>query len=88
MENSATILITSIFLFLIGMIGIIKHKSMIKIIISLEISIFASIINFCYFSGTVSKLQLGHYCAIITLILSGLTISVLYVLNPRDIEIE
>ena len=88
MINSTVMLLTSIFLFLIGIIGIMKHKSMVRIIISLELSIFASMINFCYFSGKVSKLQLGHYFAIIAFVLSGLTISVLYTLNPSDIEIE
>lgn len=80
------ILLLSVILFCLGLIGILCQKRTIKIIISIEIMIFASIINFCYFAGG-KAIKSGHFAAFTAVILSGLTISIIYTLmtkNSRD----
>lgn len=50
--------------------------------------IFASIINFCYFAGG-KAIKSGHFAVFTSVILSGLTISIIYTLitkNSRDVS--
>lgn len=77
MINGEIVLLTSGFLFCLGFIGILKQTNIVKTLISIEIMIFASVINFCYFSGG-GVIRLGHFAAFIAIVLSGLVLSVIY----------
>ena len=81
--NREVILLFSVILFCLGLIGIIGQKRIIKIIISIEIMVFASLVNFCCFAGGKS-IKSGHFAALIAVILSGLTISVIYTLMTKQ----
>lgn len=82
MISRDAILLLSVILFCLGMIGLLSQKKIIKTIISIEIMIFASIINFCYFAGEKS-IKSGHFAAFMAVILSGLTISVIYTIITK-----
>ena len=82
MINRDAVLFLSIVLFCLGLIGILCQKKLIKIIISIEIMVFATIINFSYFAGC-KAIKSGHFAAFTAVILSGLTISVIYTLVTK-----
>ncbi len=82
MINRDVILLLSAILFCFGLIGLLSQKKIIKTIISIEIMIFASIINFCYFAGG-KTIKSGHFATFMAVILSGLTISVIYTLITK-----
>lgn len=71
------ILLLSVCLFCIGIVGALYQKNVIKVIISIEVIVFSSIINFCYFAGGKS-IKSGHFAAFTAVIISGLVISVIY----------
>jgi NADH:ubiquinone oxidoreductase subunit K len=50
---------------------------MVKIMISIEIMIFASVINFCYFAGGES-IKFGHFAAMIAVVFGGIVLSIVY----------
>lgn len=82
MINREAILLLSVILFCLGLLGILCQKRIIKIVISIEIMIFASIVNFCYFAGGKS-IKSGHFAAFIAIVFSGLIISVIYTLITK-----
>jgi NADH:ubiquinone oxidoreductase subunit K len=77
MLDGESILLLSGFLFTIGIIGILNQTDIIKVFISIEIMIFAGIVNFCYFSGNTS-IRSGHFAILIGVILGGLVLSVIF----------
>jgi len=80
-----SVLILSGFLFLIGLIGILKQSKIVKTFISIEIMIFASILNFCYFSGS-TMLKSGHVAAFMAAILSGLTLTIIFTIMAIQLK--
>lgn len=68
-----TILLTSAFLFCIGLIGVLKQEDIVRVLIALEIMFLASVLNFCSLNDS-----FGDLIALIIVILSGITISVIY----------
>ena len=68
-----TVLLISVSLFFIGFMGVFKQYSVVRVLISLETMILASVVNFCY-----SSVDDGFFIALISVILSGITISVIY----------
>lgn len=77
MIDQNSVLILSGSLFCIGLIGILGQPRVVKTVISLEIMIFAGILNFCYFAGA-DKVNLGHIAAVAIAILSGLTLAIIF----------
>lgn len=77
MINGEIVLLTSGGVFALGFIGILRQTNIVKTLISIEIMIFASIINFCYFSGG-SVIRSGHFVTLIAVVISGLVLSVIY----------
>ncbi len=82
MISRDAVLLLSVILFCLGLIGLLSQKKVIKTILSIEIMIFASIINFCYFAGA-KAIKSGHFAAFMAVVLSGLTISVVYTLITK-----
>ncbi len=72
-----TVIVTSMLIFLVGLLGVFRQTSIIKTIIAIEIMILASVANFCIFSGK-SKGTEGHFVAVLITLISGVTVSVLY----------
>lgn len=82
----ANVLLTSLFLFTIGLLGLFRQYNVVRVLISIEIMILASVLNFCYFTG-----NFGWIFALIFIILSGVIISFVYAiyttqLNEENIE--
>jgi len=75
------ILLTSIFLFCIGLIGIFRQGDTVRLLISIEIMILASVLNFCFFGNS-----FGELIALIAVILSGITISVVYAIYTTQLK--
>ena len=80
---SRTILVTSAFLFCIGFIGVFRQYDIVRMLISIEVMILASVLNFC-FLGNGS----GELIALIAVILSGITISVVYAIYTKQLKEE
>lgn len=78
-----TIILTSAFLFGIGFIGLFGQICIVRVLISIEIMILASVLNFCYFDG-----NSGGIVALIAVILSGITISIVYALYTTQLQEE
>ena len=76
-----TILLTSVFLFCIGFIGIFRQENIVRVLISIEVMILASVLNFCCFGDT-----FGELIALIAVILSGITISVVYAIYTTQLH--
>ena len=85
MLGGETVLLTSAILFCIGLIGLFRQTNVIRIMISIEVMFFASIINFCYFAGS-HAIKSGHFAALIAVVLSGLVISVVYAIYTEQLK--
>ncbi|MDR0640142.1 MAG: hypothetical protein LBF65_00160 [Holosporales bacterium] len=72
-------------LFCIGMIGAFKQSDLIKTFISLEIAIFASIINFAYLSECY-PIKAGHFVILVAVILGCLTFSILFAIMNAELS--
>ena len=72
-----SVLILSGFLFCIGFLGLLRQPKIIKTFVSLEIMLFSSIVNFCYFSGC-STIKSGHIAAFAAVLLGGITLSIMF----------
>jgi NADH:ubiquinone oxidoreductase subunit K len=84
MYGPESILMLSGFLFFIGILGLLMQRSIIKTMISIEIMVFSSVLNFAYFAGNQS-LRSGHFAILIAVILSGLVLSVVFtILNSQE----
>ncbi|MDR1332857.1 MAG: NADH-quinone oxidoreductase subunit K [Holosporales bacterium] len=70
-------LILSGFLFCIGLLGLLRQPSIVKVIISIEIMIFAGIINFAVTTGDF-PIRSGHFAILIAVVLGGLAIGVIF----------
>ncbi|MDR1609615.1 MAG: NADH-quinone oxidoreductase subunit K [Holosporales bacterium] len=70
-------LILSGFLFCIGLLGLVMQRSIVKVIISIEIMIFAGILNFTVAAGDV-PIRSGHFAMLIAGMLGGLALSVVF----------
>ncbi len=79
----STILLTSAFLFCIGLIGVFKQYDIIRMLISIEVMLLASVLNFCFFGDS-----FGEQIALIVVILSGVTISVVYAIYTTQCKEE
>lgn len=77
MLNGDSVLILSGFLFCLGFLGILRQPNIIKIFISLEIMIFAGIINFAYFSGD-EAIRSGHFAILVAVVLGGLVLAIIF----------
>ena len=78
---SDIVLLTSVFLFCISFIGIFKQYSVVRVLISIEIMILASVLNFCCYAT-------GEIIALIAVILSGITISIVYAIYTTQLKEE
>jgi NADH:ubiquinone oxidoreductase subunit K len=81
--GSESILILSGFLFGIGFLGLLRQPDIVKTIISLEIMIFASILNFAYFAGEES-IRSGHLAILIAVVLSGFVWALVFTILPTQ----
>ncbi len=85
MLSGEPVLLTSAILFCLGFLGLFKQANIVRIMISIEIMIFASIINFCYFAGG-KAIKSGHFAALIAVVLSGLTLSIIYAVYTMQLN--
>ena len=85
MLDGETVLLTSAILFCIGLLGLFRQTNIIRIMISIEVMFFASIINFCYFAGS-HAIKSGHFAALIAVVLSGLVVSVIYAIYTEQLN--
>jgi NADH:ubiquinone oxidoreductase subunit K len=76
MFEAGAVFLLSCFLFCIGLIGAFKQRDLLKTFISLEISVFASIINFSY--APARCIDAEHVVILVAVILGCLTFSVLF----------
>ncbi|MDR1233922.1 MAG: hypothetical protein LBJ92_02135 [Holosporales bacterium] len=84
MINADIVQLVSWFLFCIGMVGAFRQSDVIKTFISLEIAIFASIINFGYLTGPY-PIKAGHFVILVAVILGCLTFSILFAIMNTEL---
>ncbi len=79
----ASVLLTSLFLFTIGLIGLFKQNNVVRVLISIEIMILASVLNFCCLTNNFDGIF-----ALIFVILSGIIISLVYAICTTQLREE
>ncbi|MDR3030955.1 MAG: NADH-quinone oxidoreductase subunit K [Holosporales bacterium] len=91
MNEKDIVLIVSGLLFCAGIIGLLRERKIIKILISIEIILISSILNFCYFSY--GMLLFGYIVAAVVLAIGGATFCIIFSLcciqfknNEKDID--
>ncbi|MDR0695238.1 MAG: NADH-quinone oxidoreductase subunit K [Holosporales bacterium] len=77
MISGESILVLSGILFGIGYVGLLRQPNIVKSVISLEIMIFASVVNFAYFCGDKS-IRSGHMAILIAVTIGSLVWSVIF----------
>lgn len=77
MLNGDSVLILSGFLFCLGFLGISRQPNLIKAFISIEIMMFAGIVNFAYFSGD-EAIRSGHFAILVAVVLGGLVLAIIF----------
>ncbi len=83
MLNDCT-LIFSGFLFTIGLIGcLIERSNIIKVMLSIEIMILASVVNFCCFDLD-NILHIGDIFALTAIIVSGVILSIVFAIKIHN----
>lgn len=76
------ILIFSGFLFAIGLLGcLIERSNIIKVMLSIEIMILASVVNFCCFNLDNNVLRIGYIFAVTGIIISGVVLSIVFAIK-------
>lgn len=85
MLNGETVLLISAILFCIGLLGLFKRNNLIRVVISIEVMFFASVINFCYFAGS-QTIRFGHIAALTVVVLSGIVLSVIYAIFTNHLD--
>ncbi|MDR1365210.1 MAG: NADH-quinone oxidoreductase subunit K [Holosporales bacterium] len=84
MSGCENIVILSGFLFCIGLLGLVAQSNVVKIIISIEIMIFASIINFSAAAGDF-PIKSGHLMILVAVVLGGLVLGVVFTIFNSQI---
>jgi NADH:ubiquinone oxidoreductase subunit K len=77
MISGESVLILSGVLFGIGFIGLLRQPNIVKSVISIEIMMFASIVNFIYFSGD-KAIKSGHMAVLMAVTIGSLVLSVIF----------
>lgn len=74
-------LIFSAFLFTIGFLGcLIEQKNIIKTILSIELMILASVINFCYINEY-DIIRIGYIFSVAAIIISGIILGIIFAMR-------
>jgi NADH:ubiquinone oxidoreductase subunit K len=71
------VLLLSAILFGIGYIGLLRQPNVVKSVIAVEIMIFASVVNFAFFSGT-DFVRSGHVAMLIAVTIGCLVWAVVF----------
>jgi NADH:ubiquinone oxidoreductase subunit K len=77
------VFLLSFLLLFIGLVGACFQRDFIKIFISLEISVFGSIVNFSCFSGDINA---AYFTILVAVMLGCLTFSVIFAIANHDIS--
>ncbi|MDR1488829.1 MAG: NADH-quinone oxidoreductase subunit K [Holosporales bacterium] len=81
MIDQTSVLIFTFFLFIIGFFGFfVETQNIIRMFISVEIMVIASIINFCYFSN-IFNTKIGHIFSGVIIVLSAIVFTIVFAIS-------